>query len=118
MGDDLEEIGDFLKTCPKCKSCGKAGGGGCNTNTIIFPRAQCGGDGVIANLENMLRLEAKTNSRNVEDIMSELHRQRREIHEVKDMLEMLMRAMREQLFMSAFGKGKTHMLDDSYKTNK
>ncbi|KAH0817472.1 hypothetical protein GEV33_005320 [Tenebrio molitor] len=106
-----------LDAVKHCNACGKTGGG-CNTNTIIFPRDKFGGDGV-ANLENFIRTEARISNRNLEDILSEVQKQRREIQELKEMLDVVVRALRDQLFMTTFPKGKAelNMFEDLCRKN-
>ncbi|KYB25301.1 hypothetical protein TcasGA2_TC034402 [Tribolium castaneum] len=95
--DDI--IAKAVCNCTRCdnKKNGGGGGGGCNTNTIIIPRDKPSGDGV-ASLENFLKTEAKLNSRHMEEILNEIQKQRREILEVKDMLDIVIRGRNVRRF--------------------
>lgn len=94
------------------------GGAGCNTNTIIIPREKCGDCNPC--LEGMIRNDLKVNTKILEDITNELHKQRREIKDIKETLEVIVHALREQFFMTSFGKSKNGLHDpfDDLRKNR
>lgn len=109
------EINNFLQGCKK----GWSNGGGCNTNTIIFPkgfRDGRGDDGGLQTLQNFIKGESQSNAKILEDIVNELGRQRKEIRDVKDTLDSFLRLMRETLFMLSYGSLNENF-DKGNKTN-
>lgn len=100
----------------KQSNCRKPAHGGCNTNTIIIPREKCGD----CNPSLEFRNDIKINTKILEDIMNELHKQRREIHDVKEILDLIVRALREHFLMTPFGKNKNGLHDpfDDFRKNK
>lgn len=91
--------------------------GNCNTNTIIFPRDKNRSEG-FAHLEELLRTETKQKICLLEEILNDLNKQRRDIRELKDMLDSVVRAVHEQLFLTAFGKGRSELFEDLKRAKK
>lgn len=112
-----ELVAKTLCNCTKSAHRKNGGGGGCNTNTIIIPRESSAGDGV-ANLENIIKTEARLNNRSLEDILLEIQKQRREILDVKDMLDVVVRGLRDNLLVTTFAKNQADLLNDMNRRNR